>query len=118
MRALDWDASNPMNKFPMITVYHPSNPKLNRHANIAWVGFIGSLTGISPKITIGEKVWLPPENSVKTTRLGNPWTFVLRDLLYEASNMHEAITMLQKASRTCTIHLGVGSTDDHSFRSF
>ena len=24
MRALDWDAANPINKFPLITVYHPS----------------------------------------------------------------------------------------------
>ena len=47
MRALDWDPSNPMNQFPMITIYHPSDSNLHKHANLAWVGFIGSLTGIS-----------------------------------------------------------------------
>ena len=24
IRSLDWDASNPMSKYPLITVYHPS----------------------------------------------------------------------------------------------
>lgn len=87
MRALDWDAANPISKFPIMMVYHPSGKGLNKHANLAWVGFVGSLTGISEKVSIGEKVWLPAKNSVKMTRFGNPWTYVLRDILYDANNM-------------------------------
>lgn len=50
------------------------------------------------------------------TRYGNPWTYVLRDVLYEASNITTAIDILQKAHRTCAIHLGLSSVDDHTFR--
>ena len=53
MRALDWDAGNPINKFPLITVYHPSDKNSQVHANIGWVGFVGVLTGMSPKLSIG-----------------------------------------------------------------
>lgn len=87
MRALDWDSKNLISKYPLITVYHPSDKNLQVHANIGWVGFVGALTGMSQKVALGEKVWLPPKNSVKMTRYGNPWTYVIRDVLYEATDI-------------------------------
>ena len=110
IRSLDWDAGNPISKFPVITVYQPSTKGLLTHANIGWAGFVGALTGFSPKISIGEKVWYPPGGSVKTTRYGNPWTYVLRDILYEATDMQSALSILGNTHRTCTIHLGLGSS--------
>jgi hypothetical protein len=53
MRALDWDANNTINRYPMVIIYHPSDKKLQTHANFAWAGFIGSLTGMSEKISLG-----------------------------------------------------------------
>ena len=50
------------------------------------------------------------------TRYGNPWTYVFRDVLYEASNIASALEILQKAHRTCAIHIGLSGVDDHSFR--
>jgi hypothetical protein len=79
------------------------------HANLGWVGFVGLLSGMSPYLSIGEKVWYPPKNSVKTTRYGNPWLYVLRDVLYDAKNLSTAISVLTNAQRTCSIHLGLGS---------
>lgn len=52
------------------------------------------------------------------TRFGNPWTYVIRDLLYEATDLKSAIKMLSQTQRTCAIHLGIGSATDHSFRMF
>jgi hypothetical protein len=49
------------------------------------------MTGMSTKVTLGEKVWLPPKGSVQMTRYGNPWTYVFRDVLYEANNLSEAL---------------------------
>jgi hypothetical protein len=109
MRALDWDASNPISKFPLLTVYHPSNKAWNTHANFAWVGFVGSLTGLSTKVSLGEKVWLPPKGSVQMTRYGNPWTYVFRDLLYEAHDLASALNILFTTHRTCAIHIGLAS---------
>lgn len=91
MRGLDWDYKCPINKYPLITVYHPSNEKWQNHANIGWVGMVGMLTGISEKLSLGEKVWLPPKNSVAMTRYGNPWNYVFRDILYEAIDLKSAI---------------------------
>lgn len=118
MRALDWDAANPINKFPLLAIYHPSTKGAQKHVNIGYVGFVGVLTGMSEKITIGEKVWLPPKHSVKMTRFGNPWTYVLRDLLYDATDMKTAIKILTETPRTCAIHLGIASLHDHNFRMF
>ncbi len=116
MRALDWDYQNPISKYPIATIYHPSNKSWNPHVNLAWVGFVGSLTGMSSKISIGEKVWLPPKGSVQMTRYGNPWTYVFRDIMYEAHNIETAIKILATTHRTCAIHIGIGSVEDKSFR--
>lgn len=61
-------------------------------------------------------MWYPPAKSVKTTRYGNPWTYVLRDVLYDAHDLSTALTLLTNTKRTCAIHLGLGSKEDHSFR--
>mgnify|MGYP006905796893 CR=1 FL=1 len=50
------------------------------------------------------------------TRYGNPWTYVLRDVLYDADNITSALGILSGAHRTCAMHLGLGSSADHSFR--
>lgn len=65
IRSLDWDSDNPIRKFPLVVVYHPSDPKLHVHANFGWAGFVGSMTGISDKISIGEKLWWHPMGSMK-----------------------------------------------------
>lgn len=116
MRSLDWDNNNPINEFPVAIVYQPSTEGLYPHINLAWVGFIGSMTGVSQTLSIGEKVWLPPKGSVPMTRYGNPWTYVFRDVLYETHNLQTALAFINNAHRTCAIHVGLASVEDHSFR--
>ena len=50
------------------------------------------------------------------TRYGNPWTYVFRDLMYETHDLKSAIAFLNSTHRTCAIHIGLGSVEDHSFR--
>lgn len=50
------------------------------------------------------------------TRFGNPWTYALRDVLYSATNLEQAIKILTDTPRTCAIHLGIASVSDRSFR--
>lgn len=118
VRALDWDFKNPISHYPTVVIYHPSDPKMHVHANFGWAGFVGSMTGVSEYVSLGEKVWIPPKHSVKMTRYGNPWTYVLRDVLYDAHDIKSALSILSNAHRTCAIHLGLGSATDHSFRMF
>jgi len=47
LRALDWATNGPFQKFPLITVYHPSDPNSFSFATVGWSGFIGAITGIS-----------------------------------------------------------------------
>jgi len=80
LRALDWEEHAPISKWPTITVYHPTEKGSVPFANIAWVGFLGSLTGhSSAQISLGERLRGGPiEND---SRFGKPWTYVLRDTL-------------------------------------
>jgi len=45
LRALDWDTEGPFKDFPMVSVYHPVDG--HPFANIAFTGFVGSITGVS-----------------------------------------------------------------------
>lgn len=45
LRALDWDTDGGLQDYPVITVYHPQDPKLG-HAftNVAWAGKIEGIS--------------------------------------------------------------------------
>ena len=46
MRSLDWEEHAPMSEWPLIVVYHSTEEgSVGAFANIAWPGFIGTLTG-------------------------------------------------------------------------
>ena len=86
LRALDWDANSPASQHPSVVIYEPSEEGSNTFANIGFLGLIGSLTGMSKKVTIGEKVMIENDKSQyprkpETTYLGKPWMFVLRDTI-------------------------------------
>jgi hypothetical protein len=66
---------------------------------------LGSFTGISNKpIGICEKVWLHYNGS--STTFGQPWHFVLRDILLWDQSVAAAVARIQNASRTCSIFVG------------
>lgn len=72
LRALDWEAHAPMNKWPTIVVYHPTEANSIPFANIAWPGYIGTLTGYNAKkVGVGERLWGQPWKD--ETRFGKPW---------------------------------------------
>jgi hypothetical protein len=59
LRALDWDAFAPINKYPTVILYEPTEEGSSPLANIGYVGLIGSLTAISKQgISVGEKVMI------------------------------------------------------------
>ena len=53
VRSLDWDSKNPLSKYPTVVFYHPSDSKIQKHANFGWAGFVGSMTGVSEHLSIG-----------------------------------------------------------------
>lgn len=122
LRALDWEPTAPVNEFPSVILYEPTEAGSQSFANIGFLGLIGSLTAISKiGISVGEKVMYvrsptdypePPH----ITYYGKPWTFVLRDTVQFASNIYDVERMLQGTNRTMQIHLGFGSLPDNLFR--
>jgi hypothetical protein len=117
LRSLDWDKNLPMNQFPLITIYHPTEAGSNHFANIGWPGMIGSLAGYSGNTAVSEADWLPDEDN-ETTIFGQPWMYVLRDVLQFGSNMSWVINFLENVPRTYKIYAGVGSGPDNLFRGF
>lgn len=80
LRALDWEPHAPMAKWPLIAIYHSTEKGSVPFANIAWTGFIGSLTGYS-SAGIGVSERLRNVNLKNSSFFGKPWTYALRDVL-------------------------------------
>eukprot|EP00047_Mylnosiga_fluctuans_P010134 m.265448 g.265448 ORF g.265448 m.265448 type:complete len:431 (-) comp29675_c0_seq1:85-1377(-) len=113
LRTLDGmgGATAPMKDYALVTVYHPtSGPAV---ANFGWVSFIGTVTGFSQTVGVGEKFWNnPPAHSMSAH--GEAWTFITRDLL-SAPSLDDALATLHSANRTCAVMLGLG---DHATNRF
>lgn len=123
LRALDWDRNSPAVKHPAVTIYNSNEEGSNVFANIGFLGLIGSLTGMSTKITTGEKVMIENDDShypvkPETTYFGKPWLFNLRDSLQFANTQDDVFNMLNGSKRTCQIHLGFASKETKDFRGY
>jgi len=116
LRALDFDTDGPFKDFPQVTVYHPSTG--NAYAQVGWPGSIGVLTGFSsqqlaiseigvsfPDDSFGQGTYpnTPPEK-VK----GEPWMFIMRDVLQFESSLDGAKSRISNANRTCNLIIGLG----------
>lgn len=94
LRALDWDFDGPYRKVPAVIIYHPDKPHQgNAFANIGFMGWLGSITGISEKrLAISEiGVSYPDATFGKESRIGNPFTFILRDVLQFDNSLDDSI---------------------------
>jgi len=114
LRGLDWGTTNPFRQFPTVTVYHPIEGLGHPFATLGWNGFIGALTGYSPYVGAGEKVWIHYNGT--DVRAGIPWHFLFRDMLQFDQNVSAAINRIETATRTCSIFLGLGDHGDGNFK--
>ena len=114
------DIDGPFRKYPLAVVYHPNNKKFgNAWLNIGFVGWIGVLSGVNEhQLAVSEiGVSYPDSSFGKESRIGNPFTFVLRDVLQWDHTLNESIHRMQTTKRTCNLILGVGDGKGQ-FRSF
>jgi isopenicillin-N N-acyltransferase like protein len=115
LRSLDFDTEGPFKEFPQITVYHPSDGQ--PFINMGWPGTVGLLTGMSsaqmgiseigvayPDDSFGQGTEDTPPQKVK----GEPWMFVLRDIMKHESSLESAVERVQNTDRTCNLIIGVG----------
>ncbi len=111
----------PFWKYPLITVYHPSSKKYgNPWLNIGFYGWIGVISGVnSNRLAVSEiGIYFIDETFGKESRFGNPFTFVLRDILQWDTTLNESISRLKSTKRTCNLLLGVGDGKINDFRAF
>eukprot|EP01084_Bolivina_argentea_P217215 368860_1 len=111
LRALDWSTDGPWQRYPLVMVYHPygNNDGAHPFATLGWIGMIGALTGYgAADIGICEKVWLAYNGT--DSRLGQPWTFVLQDILWYDKTKEDAINRIENSHRTCSIWVGIGDS--------
>lgn len=114
LRALDFDANLPIKDFAQVTVYHGHNGAASV-ANFGWLGMIGVLTGFSSnQVGVGEKVW--GSGTWYDGVHGQPWMYLLRDVLRSSATTESALTFLRNANRTCAIHVGIGDASTNTFR--
>ncbi|KAL9641767.1 hypothetical protein ABK040_009090 [Willaertia magna] len=127
LRSLDWfDLNSPIKNFPAITVYHPNKKmaiktgNVNDFINIGFVGWIGSITGMSSKqMGISEiGVSLPDSSFGEESRFGIPYAFILRDILQFDITLDDAINRITSSKRTIDLILGVGDDKLQSFKGF
>lgn len=121
LRALDWDFDGPYRKYPLVTVYHPSSKKDgNAWVNIGFAGWLGVLSGVSEQqMAVSEiGVSYPDTSFGKESRFGNPFTFLLRDVLQFDKSIDETIHRMKTTRRTCNLILGTGDGKAGYVRSF
>lgn len=92
-------------------MYHPSSPKFgNAWVNIGIMGFLGVFSGVNEhQLGVSEiGVSYPDATFGKESRFGNPFVFVLRDVLQWDKTLDESINRMKTTKRTCNLILGVG----------
>ena len=110
LRALDWDLNAGLQDFPVMTVYHPLSAKLgNTFVNVAWAGFIGTLTGMSSqRLGVSEiGVSLPDKTFGDEDFAGLPFIFVQRNILQYSATLDDALAYIQKVRKTCRLIVGI-----------
>lgn len=111
LRALDF-GTGPFVNGTIIQVHRndPNNAD-NAFVNVAWPGFVGSITGVSQHgIGISEKVNMVygPKSLQPGNFKGVPDPIMLRNILEYSKTKEDAIAYMQSIPRTWAIWVGVG----------
>lgn len=88
-RNLDWSTDTGISQMKGITFFAPTGGTV--HASIGYLGFVGALAGISRNGIVLSEVG---SESTMERLTGQPWTLKFREVLEEAKNLDEAVSLL------------------------
>ena len=100
-------------------MYHPSEG--HAYAQVGWPGNVGVLSGFSDQqLAISEiGVTFPDDSFEQGTDNtppekvhGEPWMFVLRDVLQFSDSLESGIQRITEANRTCNLIIGLGDGEE------
>jgi len=114
LRALDWDSRSYIGKFPIAVIYFPDEEGSNPFATFGFTGLVGAISGYSTKVGVSEKVWNPQVTDA-ASYFGEPFTYILRDILQFGNDLKSSVGIISSTPRTCRVHVGVGSRADNAF---
>ena len=120
LRAFDWETGVGLQDAPVITVYHPLEPSLGiPWANIAWAGYIGTLTGVNSANISSGQIGVGRLDRADCAAMflneswhGEPFVLTLRRTMQRATSVAEVQNMWANAHRTC--HIFVGAAQGHA----
>ncbi|KAA0176938.1 hypothetical protein FNF27_01760 [Cafeteria roenbergensis] len=114
LRALDFGLDKPLNKFPVLLNFHPTDGGAS-HSVLSWAGFLGTITGMSSSgMAVTEKVW--DAYTELQNIVGYPFHFLMQDILWNDVDTDQALSRVASANRTCAIWLGIADRDNDQFR--
>ncbi|EDQ85377.1 uncharacterized protein MONBRDRAFT_38890 [Monosiga brevicollis MX1] len=106
-RNLDWTKDSGMNRYKLVTVFHPEDGFA--HATVGFAPMWGAITGMSSQgITVHEANL--EENRI--TFDGFPWALRLRYIMENARNLTEAKALWEATNNTVGFNHMVGSASD------
>lgn len=105
LRALDYNVTAGIQRFPTIVVYAPKDG--HPFANIGWAGVLGSVTGISSKQLAISEIG-DDYDAANDSFDGIPFAFLLRDILQFDNSLDAALVRLRNAKRTSSLMYAVG----------
>jgi hypothetical protein len=99
MRNLDWQIETGIQEFATVFVVRPAGKRA--FVNVGWAGFIGVLTGVSEaRLSIGQV----GAETMDADFRGEPMALLMRRVLEEAGDLHEAATLIRQARRTVGVN--------------
>jgi len=105
IRALDYATEAGIQNHPALIIYRPEGR--NAFAAVSWVGFIGVVTGMNEKGIVMSEIG-DHYGDEKETLEGEPFIFLARRLLEDASTLQEAREIIEGAHRTSSYLYCIG----------
>ena len=108
-RNLDWNHDTGINRYKLVTVYHPPEPGRHAHATFGFGGVIGALAGMSAAGLTTHEANL---ESSKDSFRGFPWLLRLRYVLERAASLAQAKALWLATNNTVGFNHMVASASD------
>merc|ERR1712098_824507 len=106
-RNLDWVIDSGINKWKLITVYHP--PGKHAHATIGFAGVWGALTGTGSQQLTAHEANL---ETSQATFFGFNWLLRLRYIMENTETIEQAKSLWEQTNNTVGFNHMIGSARD------
>ncbi|MBI4559195.1 MAG: hypothetical protein HY706_16545 [Candidatus Hydrogenedentes bacterium] len=106
IRNLDYETGAGLQDYPAVVIYIPD--KGIPHVNVTFAGSIGVNTGMNAEGVALTEIGDTPGGDYPFDLNGVHFTTMFRDILYDAHNLDEAVSMIKQAPRIKKYHFIVG----------